>query len=307
MTTGRMHFIGVTTGGSRIMDLFPVWAGELGLEAEIVGRDVPIGADPDAYRGAVTEIRDTPAARGALVTTHKVGIARHAREAFAGLDTYARLLGEVSCIAKRPADDALVGFAKDPLTAGRSLAEMLGTDHWRSHPEAEALVLGAGGAGTAISVVLLDGEQAPARVTVTDVEPDRLEALAAVHAGRERGGRLVTATAGGGANDEALAGLPPGSLVVNATGMGKDVPGSPLSGAAGFPAGGVAWELNYRGPRPFLEQAREQAAARGLAVHDGWRYFLHGWSEHIAEVFGLTWTRDRFERLAAAAEPHRPG
>jgi shikimate dehydrogenase len=107
-------------------------------------------------------------------------------------------------------------------------------------------------------------------------------------------------------NDRLMADLPPGSLVVNATGMGKDRPGSPLTDHATFPERAVVWELNYRGELDFLHQARRQADARQLRVHDGWRYFLHGWAEHVAEVFGVEITPALFGRLAQAAEPYRP-
>ena len=64
-------------------------------------------------------------------------------------------------------------------------------------------------------------------------------------------------------NDEILAGAPSGSVVVNATGMGKDTPGSPLTDTALFPLNGVAWELNYRGELDFMRQAQAQAPTRG--------------------------------------------
>jgi shikimate 5-dehydrogenase len=107
-------------------------------------------------------------------------------------------------------------------------------------------------------------------------------------------------------HDALLAGLARGSLVVNATGMGKDVPGSPVSDVALFPQEGIVWELNYRGDLGFLRSARRQVAERRLTVHDGWRYFLHGWSEVIAEVFHLEVTPERFAQLAAEAESLRP-
>jgi shikimate 5-dehydrogenase len=104
-----------------------------------------------------------------------------------------------------------------------------------------------------------------------------------------------------GHNDRLLASLPPGSVVINATGMGKDRPGSPINDAAIFPEGGFAWELNYRGELNFLHQARTQAAARGLTVEDGWVYFLHGWAQVVAEVFHAPLSPEVFVRLDAAA------
>jgi shikimate dehydrogenase len=106
-------------------------------------------------------------------------------------------------------------------------------------------------------------------------------------------------------NDELLVGLPPESLIVNATGMGKDIPGSPVTDDARFPERGVVWELNYRGELDFLRQARRQERTRDLRVEDGWLYFLHGWSEMIAEVFHVELTPERFESLSTEAEAIR--
>lgn len=297
-------FIGVSTGGSSIMGLFPRWAALLGLDAEIVGRDVPVRAEPQAFRAVVAEIARDERLRGALVTTHKVDVYRHAADLFAELDPFARLCREVSCIAKR--GDALVGHAKDPITAGRALAGLVDESHWR-RTAAHALCLGAGGAGTAITVHLLSGVAGPGRIVVTDVDPGRLAEIREVHARLEAAAGVDYRPVSSAAETDALlAALPPGSLVVNATGLGKDLPGSPLSDAARFPERAIVWELNYRGELDFLRQARRQAEERGLEVHDGWRYFLHGWTEVIAEVFGVALDADTFAALARAAEPFRP-
>ncbi|HUU10525.1 MAG TPA: shikimate dehydrogenase, partial [Phycisphaerae bacterium] len=76
-----------------------------------------------------------------------------------------------------------------------------------------------------------------------------------------------------------------GSLVINATGLGKDGPGSPITESAVFPERGLVWEFNYRGDLLFLRQARARQQERGLHVEDGWLYFIHGWTRVIAEVF----------------------
>lgn len=300
----RLHFIGVSTGGSSIIGLFPRWAEILGLDAAIVGRDIPVRADPPAYRDVVTEIAEDDAVRGALVTTHKVDVYEHAHDLFDELDANARLCGEVSCISKR--DGKLVGHAKDPVTAGLSMAAMLPPGYW-ADTEAEVLCLGAGGAGTAITVRLLQDRDPPERIVVTDREAGRLAALGDVHSQLGAGGRVVyEAAEGTRTSDALLAELAPSSLVINATGMGKDLPGSPLSDAARFPVRAVVWELNYRGELAFLRQARRQRSERELRIHDGWRYFLHGWTEVTAEVFGIVLAPELFARLAAAAEPFRP-
>jgi shikimate 5-dehydrogenase len=113
-----------------------------------------------------------------------------------------------------------------------------------------------------------------------------LEHLRALHAGWATHVVLEPrAVSAPGQAGTLLAQLPGGSLVVNATGAGKDTPGSPLADDAVFPPNGYAWEFNYRGELHFLAQARAQQATRGLHVEDGWRYFLHGWTSVIADVF----------------------
>jgi hypothetical protein len=71
--------------------------------------------------------------------------------------------------------------------------------------------------------------------------------------------------------DSAFRALPPRPLVVNATGVGKEEPGSPVSDTASFPRNGIVWDLNYRGDLRFLSQARAQQHERSLHVDDGWR------------------------------------
>jgi shikimate 5-dehydrogenase len=88
-------------------------------------------------------------------------------------------------------------------------------------------------------------------------------------------------------NDALVNELKAGSLVVNATGLGKDVHGSPITKGAKFPERGYAWEFNYRGELIFLDQARAQEKTRHLHVEDGWLYFIHGWTRVIAEIFNV--------------------
>lgn len=102
-------------------------------------------------------------------------------------------------------------------------------------------------------------------------------------------------------NDELMGKLPPASLVINATGMGKDLPGSPITDQGLFPIGGIAWELNYRGELGFLHQALAQRETRHVRVEDGWLYFLHGWTQVIAEVLKVRIDEAMLQRLAAVA------
>ena len=104
-------------------------------------------------------------------------------------------------------------------------------------------------------------------------------------------------------NDEICNQLKPGSLVINATGLGKDAAGSPLTSAALFPQDGIAWDFNYRGDLVFLDQARAQKQSRNLCIQDGWVYFIHGWTRVIAEVchIDIPTSGPQFEELSSIA------
>ena len=287
-TKPTMYFIGVTTGQSSINAVFPRWAERLGLgDCELRGMDFPLGSPAMAYRAAVDFIKRDPLSLGALVTTHKIAVFGSCGDLFDEIDPVTRSLGEVGSIFKR--NGRLHGRAVDPITSSHALAAQIDAAHWQDG--AEALILGAGGAGTAFACQLANTDAAqgrPARIHVVDRVPARLAHVRALHATWPGAAALVDHVVGGAAEADAiLARLPAGSLVANATGLGKDAPGSPLTPTAIFPERGVVWEFNYRGCLVFLDQARAQAAARGLRVTDGWTYFLHGWSTVIADVFNI--------------------
>jgi shikimate dehydrogenase len=284
-----MYFVGVSTAKSSIMKVFPAWARELGLNAVIQGIDLPIDDEDANYREAVAFIKEDPQSLGALVTTHKLNLYKAARDLFDGVGRETELLEEVSSVSKR--GDRLWGHAMDPVTSGLALEDFVPDGYW-SRTGAELLLLGAGGSSLALTLHLHNraraGGDVPARIVVTNHREARLREMQTVH---RRLGFAVPAeyrqTPQPRDNDEQLGTLAPGSLVVNATGLGKDRPGSPLTDAATFPSGGVAWDFNYRGDLVFLDQARAQQQDRELQVVDGWLYFVHGWTRVIAEVFDI--------------------
>jgi shikimate dehydrogenase len=87
----------------------------------------------------------------------------------------------------------------------------------------------------------------------------------------------------------------------HATGMGKDIPGSPVTWSGRFPKNGIAWEFNYRGELDFLHQAEAQREKQSLFVEDGWLYFVHGWAQVVAQVMHTELTQELFNRLEKAA------
>jgi shikimate 5-dehydrogenase len=284
-----MFFIGVTTAKSSINKVFPRWAERLNLgECELRGMDFPLHAEPARYREAVDFIKNDPLARGALVTTHKMDLCAACRDQFDVLEPLSDAMGELSSIYKH--NSKLHGRAADPWTVGLSLDAFLPPNHWRD-TGAEALILGAGGSAIALAWHLTKpehGANRPARIHVANRSTPRLDHLKELHAGWQTGVPLVTHhVPHPELADAILPNLLPGSLVVNATGLGKDAPGSPLTDAAVFPERGLAWEFNYRGDLVFLDQAKAQQQSRNLYVEDGWIYFLHGWTRVIADVFAV--------------------
>lgn len=288
-TQPTLYFIGVTTGKSSIMRVFPVWARHLGLKDVVIkGMDFPLHADPAAYVEAVAFIKADPVSLGALVTTHKLDLFRACREMFDEIDPHAAAMHETSCLSKR--GGRLICHAKDPISSGLALDSFLPPRHF-ARTRAEVLAMGAGGSTIAMTWHLTQPSRKsnlPSRVIVSDRDPARLKDIRRIHAAAPPAVPTDYVLAETNeTNDRLLGSLRPGSLAINATGLGKDRPGSPLTDAAVFPEHGIAWDLNYRGDLVFLRQARGQQVARSLQVEDGWTYFIHGWTQAIAEVFAI--------------------
>jgi len=302
-TQPTMYFIGVSTGSSSIMKVFPRWMEVLGLaDARLEGVDLRPHAEPAAYRRAVLRIKHDPLSLGALVTTHKINLLEASRDLFDYLDENAQICGEVSCISKN--DERLEGYALDPITAGLSLDTMLGENYF-GRTGGEVLCLGAGGATAAIVLHFIrrrhPGDR-PRRIVVVNRSPGRLQKLEEMVRSQGAGIRFeYHCHTDPHRNDELMAALPPFSLVINATGMGKDLPGSPITDAGVFPERGIAWELNYRGELIFLHQALAQRESRQLMVEDGWLYFLHGWTKTISRVLKVEIGDALFQKLSEIA------
>ena len=286
-TKPTFYFVGMTTGQSSIMKVFPAWARHLGISDCIQGIDCKWHDDPEVYRTVVDFLKHDPLSLGALVTTHKLDLLKAARDRFEWLDPYAKQLEEVSSISKR--DGQLRGHAKDPISSGLSFEAVHAGDRW-ARTDAELCLLGAGGSSLALTIYLMNQPEAarPSRILVTNRSEPRLHEMKAVHANMACPIPIeYSLCPTPDLNDKVVAQLKPGSMVINATGLGKDAPGSPLTDAVEFPEQGIAWDFNYRGDLVFLDQARAQKDARGLCIEDGWVYFVHGWRCVIEEVFDL--------------------
>lgn len=301
------YFIGVTTAKSSIMKVFPLWMAVLGRpDIVIEGIDHQIHDDPAAYRATVAQIKNDPMSLGALVTTHKMDIYAAAHDMFDYLDSYAQLTHELSSISKR--EGRLEGHAKDPISAGLSLDAIISKDYF-GRSGGHVLCLGAGGSALATLLHLInkkDTGDRPARFIAVNRSQPRLEHMRAMVQQFDTDIEIdYVVNSDPRHNDELMARLPEGSIVINATGMGKDTPGSPITDRGLFPINGIAWEFNYRGELDFMHQALRQSMSRNVRVEDGWVYFLHGWSQVIAQVLHIELTAELFARLDEAAATTR--
>ena len=301
------YFIGVTTSKSSINKVFPLWMKVLGREEVVLeGIDCNIHDDPEVYRQAVAQIKYDPLSLGALVTTHKIDLLTAARELFDYLDPFAQITGEVSSISKL--DGRLEGHAKDPITSGLSLDAIIGKDYF-GRTAGEVLCFGAGGSAIATLLHLISKEEKgnrPKRFTFVNRSQGRLD-----HA-KEMVGNLSTDieveyihNADPAVNDRIMENFPPCSVIINATGMGKDTPGSPITWDGKFPMESIAWEFNYRGELDFMHQALAQVESRKVTVEDGWLYFVHGWTQVVAQVLHFDLTPGLFDELNQAASTVR--
>jgi shikimate dehydrogenase len=302
------YFVGVTTSKSSIMKVFPRWMEALGRpDIVIEGMDHVLHDAAEAYRQTVAQIKYDPLSLGALVTSHKISVLEAAKDMFDVLHSSAKITGEVSCISKR--NGQLVGHAKDPLTSEMSLNAVLGESYFE-RTGGHVLNFGAGGSGKAIALHLIEKdhpEDRPARFVMVNRSEPRLMKFKEMVESLDTDIQFEYILNNDPIrNDEIMENMPDGTVVINATGLGKDLPGSPVTDAGLFPRNAVAWEINYRGELDFWHQAKAQEGSRGILVEDGWLYFLHGWTQHIAEVLHIDMEEDTFAKLTEIVADLRP-
>jgi shikimate dehydrogenase len=303
-TVPTMYFIGVTTEKSSIMKVFPLWAKELGLkDAVIKGIDISIHAPAQDYIEIVDFIKNDSLSIGALVTTHKLDLLNTCSDMFDYLDPYAKVLWEVSSISKR--DGKLRAHAKDPISSGLALEEFVPQDYWCDHG-GEVLLMGAGGSSLAMSLYLCQDKfegNYPKKITIANRSTPRLDSAKEKLKGLFSKTEFVFAHSPiPEDNDKLMSALPAHSLVVNATGLGKDAPGSPITDSGILSNDSLVWEINYRGKLDFLHQAERQQQEYNLKLEDGWMYFIYGWTQVISEVFDVKIEGETLRKLSRIAD-----
>ncbi len=304
MAAARVYFLGVRTRGSASHRAFPAWMKAIGWSASLIGVDMPLHSDCPRYADFLARMKNDERCAGAQVTSHKIRVFECLADGFDFLDPDACSLGEVGAVAI--AAGTLTGFSPDMMALAGELSRMLLAGGQRPRVR-EVVILGGGGAGRAVALASarFGGAIIP-KITITERDGEvKADLEARLVALLNTAGQVHAEVRDGAENDDVVRRAPAGSLIVNATGLGKDIAGSPISGDVTLPADSIAWDLNYRGDLRFLHQARAQGG-RGVQVFDGWDYFLRNWFACLSRLAGMAPAEDRFERFCAASEFLRP-
>lgn len=289
-------FLGVSTAHSSVHSLFGKWCQAIAVEARMVGVDIPIGASKEVYERFSGEYLCLEHVIGGLVTSHKAALFEHCRSWFSHLTRDAESLEEIGAIYQQGGSWA--ADAPDVRASGVVVSKLLSTSQWRGGAK-HVVIFGAGGAGLALSVALASLDERPSEIVLTECWADRARTVQRIlrHRNLDHFIELLPAER----NQELLDNRPSGTLFVNASGLGKDMPGSPVLSFRNIAKNSIAWDFNYRGDLLFLKQAYAEVGAKSLVVEDGWRYFFSGWAHVVCKVFGKMCTESVVESFATAA------
>jgi shikimate 5-dehydrogenase len=287
MSAHSIYFAGISTGGSAVRKVFPGWMELLGVDAELETVDIPAGSPASPYWDFVSRVKDDPSALGAVITAHKTSIYEHTEDLFTTITPISARFGEISVIYRD--GDGLGGTIIEPDSIATTLYQMGGGTPFLG-PDRDVVVYGAG--GTAVSLIARltapswPKDYRPRTLHLVDTSAERLEHARTLAAETERPLQVQVVQSTGTSRLDALGPLPQGSLIVNATGLGKDRPGSPIELPAPWPEAAHVWDLNYRGALVMLDDARAADPAQRLDVHDGWLLFINGWADSLATIIG---------------------
>lgn len=301
MEIHKMLFIGVTTKKSIVNHIFPEWIKMLGSDLLLECIDIPMNSAEEDYGFYANKIKTDASILGALVTTHKSSLYKSAKDFFDELAESSVKFGEIGCVYKR--NTRMIGEATDVLTIKHAFENICLAHQGSPNTSSDICILGCGGAGVALAYVLLSNQsQFTGEVIMTDAKTERVkDAKNSLQQYDTKNRLIIQVVEDMSKNDAVVESLRESSFVVNATGMGKDIPGSPIFTKTLFPKGGCVWEYNYRGELGFYRLAMSQKEGQQLSVFDGFDYFLYGWSTVISRVLNITINDELFMRLRDVA------
>jgi shikimate dehydrogenase len=210
--------------------------------------------EPEALAERVAEMRSADCLGANVTVPYKEAVTPLLDE----VDPLASRIGAVNTVVNR--DGRLCGYNTDMTGFARALREEGGFDPSGAH----VVLLGAGGAGRAATMALVQGKAAS--VTITDILPERAERLVEDLSGQgETALRSVPAT-----EDElAVAVMKKCQLLVNCTPIGmrhsKEEHDLPISSEL-IPAGALVFDIIYN---PLQTRLLAEARRRGARTLGG--------------------------------------
>lgn len=284
-------FVGVTTKKSAINNFFPLWMKFLDADCTLVGIDISLDAPFSQYDDFLEQFLSDQWI-GALVTTHKSKIFHRldSNGYTSNLTDRAKLLEEVSVVYKNT-NSEIFGDATDPDAIFPILSRLLSDERWLSGCF-QILIMGGGGAGLALFYTIISSEIIVKKIVITESDPLRRHFLTRKVdeiAHKFKSEVLIEVTDSQN-SDKTIAELGSGALIVNATGMGKDLPGSPIRNPDNIFNNSIIWEFNYRGELNFLNDCMKIRDRKNFLIEDGWYYFIHGWANVLCTALNKTVT-----------------
>lgn len=280
---GSLYFVGIKTRGSLIHRLIRDWTALAAVEVDFKPVDLQQGLGWEPYVDLLASFRADAGFLGAQVTSHKTML----YEVRAHLDEITPLAGvsrEIGAVIRRGRD--LVGMSSDMVALQEELPDAIQANPAMEPGVFTTLILGGGGAATAMACSLLQARLAR-RVIISEVDAHRRVQLldwASSLEYMEGVVRIVTESE----VPAVLSRLDEGSLIVNATGMGKDSLGTPIPPDTPIPDHCTLWDLNYRGELGFLRKDKVlyNGSPAQPVTRDGLSYFVRNWRAFLLAALG---------------------
>ena len=236
------------------------------------------------YREVIQYIQSRDDIYGVLITSHKIKFFNTCN--FSYLDTYATRLHEISTIVKQNND--LHGYAQDTLASGKMLTQIWET--YSNYSIKTIVLIGSGGAAIAFCDFLCNsnmGERIMNCINLFVVEKNKKK-LANIKSIFSNTPHDISYQLAQSKKElgEVINGINSTAIIINATGMGKDTPGSPLPQKQKFSYGSILWDLNYRGDLKFLKNAAQYNTNTTIHLEDGWQLAVYGWLHVLEKIEG---------------------
>lgn len=297
MARSKYFFLGVSTKSSLVNKTFPIWMDVFSQKIDLETFDLQLRSGPEMYVSFIDGIQ-RPCV-GSLITSHKTDIFETCSHLFNDISEDAVALREISAV-RRDQYGNLFGHNTDIAGSSRSLRRLtLENESWLSGNR-NIIILGAGGACLSLIKSIRENIGCANKVLITEKRPDRLETVREI---AERNAFEVGLKDASYVSD-AINESGKNPLIINATGMGKDIPGSPIPNPDDVPGDATFWELNYRGELDLFR--RLKAASKGIMVADGWDFFVDGWMNNILFVLNISLSDEEirtFRRVSAEFQP----